>query len=92
MPVPVPGRLAGVGRGGRVSTRWNARAAAARASTALVSAEHGRDGWGQQASASPAAPAMVTAWAVRAGADRPTARSQSRTVAMGAPAAAAARA
>lgn len=83
MPVP---ELAG--RAGRVlvRVRRNARAAAARAFTALVSAVHGREGRGQQSSASPAAIATVTAWAVRAGAERPTARSQSRTVAVGAPA------
>jgi hypothetical protein len=72
MPVPAPGARASRGR---VRVRWNPRAAVARALTALVSAVHGRGGGGQQASASPAAPAMVTAWAVRAGADRPTARS-----------------
>lgn len=85
---PATGRS---GSGADQCARWNARAAAPRAWTALVSAEHGGDDRGQQASASPAASATVTAWAVRAGAERPTARSQSRTVAVGAPAATAAR-
>src|SRR5680860_1681654 len=74
--MPVTGPPAELSRG-LVSTRWNARAAAARALTALVRAEHGCDGRVQQASASPAAPATASAWAVRAGAERATARSQS---------------
>src|SRR5680860_666432 len=89
--MPVTGPPAELSRG-LVSTRWNARAAAARALTALVRAEHGCDGRVQQASASPAAPATASAWAVRAGAERATARSQSRTVGVGAPAAAAGKA
>lgn len=80
--MPVADRRSRVGWA-RARVRWNAWAAVAGALTALVSVDRGRDPGSQQASDSPAAVATVRACAVRAGAERPTARSQSRTVAVG---------